>query len=155
MRVGTITLPWADGEYPFRLGIGEWRELYRKLLKEFLALGMSEEMAMNAATPLMIGKRLSAGNPIPGEVGEVMFQALVGGGMKAQEATALRRRYVDDRDRYLESVPVAQAIALTALMGPPEPDEKKAGAEEAPSSPSADSTKTAQVSDIRRKRSTK
>lgn len=155
MKVGSITLPWADGEYPFRLANGDWQELQRKLIKHLVKLGVSEQLALASSTPMAIYKRIGGGDPFAGEVGELIFQALVGGGMEAQEAAALRNRYAAPEKPQLVNLPTAHAIVLHGLMGPPEVEEKKAEAEEAkPSSPSADSTVTALRSDTRRKKST-
>lgn len=155
VAVPSLTIPWADGDHSFRLAIADWQELYRKVFKLFVRLGVSEAAAMAASTPMAIHTRIANGDPVAGEVGELIFQALVGAGMDGQAALALRKRYVDDKPM-LSSLPTAHAIVLHALMGPPEPEEpKKAAAEEVPSSPSADSTATAQRSASRRNKSTK
>lgn len=151
VKTGTVILAWADGEYPFRLAIGEWQELYRKTLRLLMQLGVSEPLAMESALPMAIYNRIGKGNPIPGEVPEIIFQALIGGGMAPRDAAPLRKRYGDDRP-LLESIPVAQAVILHSLMGPSEAEPKKAEAGGMPSSPSAESTETARPSVTRRKK---
>lgn len=153
---GSITLPWADGEHSFRLAIGDWQELYRKLVRLFMRLGLSESAAMAASTPMAVYKRIGGSDPVPGEVGELIFQALIGAGMDSQGAMALRKRYVDDKP-LLGNVEIAQAVILHSLMGPPEPEQapKKAEAEEQAPSPSADSTATARRSATRPSKLTK
>lgn len=155
VKPGTVTLAWADGEYPFRLANGEWQELYRKILKLLLQLGITEEVAMSKATPISIYQRIGGGNPLPGEVGEVLFQGLIGAGMPPKDAVALRLRYCTERP-LLESVPQAQAILLAGLTGPAEPDvkKKKLRIVTGNHSPSEKSMATAQPSDTRREKST-
>ncbi len=151
-----VVLKWADGEYSFSLGIDEWQEIARKLFKRFTEqLGVPPELALLAITPPEIYRRISSTRPIPGEMGEVLLQALIGGGMKPQEAMALRKRYHDNRP-FLENLQLLQGILLHQMFGPPEADTgKKAEAEETPSSPSADSTQTVQPLASARRKSAK
>lgn len=153
MKPGTV-LTWADGEYNFHLGIKDWQELSRKTVKLILQLGVSETTALAAADPPAIYERVRLGRSFAGEGPEIIFQALVGGGMTPQEAAALRRRYADDQP-LTAFMPIAYAVMGVSMFGsgPPEPEEKKAAVEEAPSSPSAASTKTAQRSATRRAKS--
>lgn len=50
------------------------------------------------------------------QVGEVIFQGLIGGGLSPAEAGKLRQTWVDKRP-LLEPVPTAYAIGLAALFG--------------------------------------
>lgn len=131
VKTGTVTLKWADGEYPFRLAKRELQELSRRVIKLLMVEhGVSEAVAVPLSFPFEIYRRVVGANPIAGEVAEIIFQGLVGADMKPQEAAALRKRYVDERP-LLESIPVAQSMMLVALMGPPEADAKKKKAEPA------------------------
>lgn len=150
-----VVLPWADGEYSFSLGIDQWQEIARKLFERFTKLGVSQEVALLAITPPEIYRRISGTRPVPGEMGDILLQALIGGGMKPQQAVALRKMYHDNRP-FLENLQLLQAIILHQMFGPPEADTgKKAQAGETPSSPSADSMKTAQPSGSARRKSAK
>lgn len=132
LATGTITAEWGDGEYPFRLGIGELREIERKTSAGILEL---YDKIVNRKWRL-------------DDLREVIRNGLIGGGMQPKEANALVKRYVDERP-LMESVPVADAMLLYALIGPPRDEPKKATAEGAVTgaSPSADSMKTAPPSD--------
>lgn len=132
VKTGTITLAWGDDEYPFRLAIGELQELERK----------------TDAGPLELYDRLIARKWHVADLREIHRNGLIGGGMAPPDAMKLVRRYVDERP-LMESVSTAQAILLSALLGPPD-DSKKAEAEDGPKtspSPSADSIESGLASD--------
>ena len=151
VKTGTVVLKWADGEYPFRLAKRELQELSRKIIRLLMVEhGVSEAIAVPLAFPWEIYRRVTSGNPIAGEVYEVIFQGLVGADMKPQEAVALCKRYVDERP-LLEYVPLAHAIMLEALVPPVGTTAKKKPASEAAkantNSVGSDSPKTAPPSD--------
>lgn len=102
-RDGSIALTWGDGEHPFRLAIGQLRELQEKC----------------DAGPAEIATRLSDGRWRINDVRETMRLGLIGGGMAPAEAHKLTVRYVDERP-WLESLPAAQAVLMAALVGAPE-----------------------------------
>lgn len=126
-RSADVTLAWADGEYKFRLAIGQLRELQEKC----------------DAGPQTILTRLAAGSWRVDDIRETIRLGLIGGGLKPSEALTLVQRYVDDRPLG-ESVQTAQAIVLVAVFGAPdEPTPGKAAAAKAEateSSPSPPST---------------
>lgn len=99
-KAGTIELIWADGEYPFRLGIGQLRELQDK----------------TTCGPLELFRRLGQGTWRVDDVRETLRVALIGGGMKPDDALRLVRLYVDERP-LTESVLPAQAVLMMALYG--------------------------------------
>lgn len=112
-RDASISVAWGDGEHRFRLAIGQLRELQEKA----------------DAGPAEILDRLSSGRWRINDVRETVRLGLIGGGMSPPEAHKLTVRYVDDRP-WLESVPIAQAVLMAALIGvPEEPVGKEAAAE--------------------------
>jgi hypothetical protein len=113
-RDGSISLTWGDGEHRFRLAIGQLRELQEKC----------------DAGPAEIAGRLTDGRWRVNDVREAVRLGLIGGGMVPAEAYRLTARYVDERP-LLESVPVAQAVLMAALVGAPEEPVGKAEAAEA------------------------
>lgn len=107
-RHGLVDIKWADGEYPFRLGLGQLRELQEK----------------TNCGPLELFKRLGAGTWRVDDVYETIRIGLIGGGKKPTEALGLVQRYVLERP-LVESVQVAQVIIMTCLYG--DLEEKPAG----------------------------
>lgn len=97
---GAITTKWADGEYTFRLAIGQLRELQEKC-----DCGPPEILARLAAQRWRID-----------DLRETIRLGLIGGGTTPVAALKLVERYVDDRP-LLESVTVASSILLAALVG--------------------------------------
>jgi hypothetical protein len=110
----SITLAWADGEYLFRLPIGQLRELQEKC----------------DAGPMVIYRRLSNGEWKVDDVRETLRLGLIGGGMKPVEALLLVKRYVDDRP-WAENVLPATAVILAAVLGAPDDKVGKTEAETA------------------------
>lgn len=98
----SITLAWADGDYTFRLPIGQLRELQEKC----------------DAGPMVIYRRLSNGEWKVDDVRETLRLGLIGGGMKPVEALVLVKRYVDNRP-WAENVMPATAVILAAVLGVP------------------------------------
>ena len=99
----SITLTWADGEYQFRLPIGQLRELQDKC----------------NAGPLVVYHRLQSGEWRVDDIRETLRLGLIGGGMRPVEALILVKRYVDDRP-LAENVLPATAVILAAVMGVPD-----------------------------------
>lgn len=110
-RDAQITLPWADGDYTFRLG---WGEL--ELLQE----------ACNAG-PYVVLSRLYDGGWKVGDISHVIRLGLIGGSMKPVDALKLVRDYVEKRPP-LENVIFAKGILEAGLAGAPE---EKVGESEA------------------------
>ncbi|TWF53265.1 gene transfer agent family protein [Neorhizobium alkalisoli] len=106
MRDAQITLPWADGDYTFRLG---WGEL--ELLQE----------ACNAG-PYVILNRLMSEQWFMGDIAHTIRLGLIGGGMKPADALKKVRDYVQNRPP-AENVPYAQGILSAGLAGAPEEGE--------------------------------
>lgn len=108
-----VDLTWADGEYRFRLPIGQLRELQDK----------------TGAGPFAIYKRLADGTWFVDDIRESIRLGLIGGGMQAEKALLLVKRYVDDRPLGV-NVLTAQSILLAAVIGVPEDQVGKARPEE-------------------------
>lgn len=97
----SVTLVWGDGEYTFRLGIGELRELDAK----------------TGVGPGVLHARLVAGTWRVDEPREVLRLGLIGGGLSPGEAYRLVVRYYDNRPK-MESIPFATVILLATLARP-------------------------------------
>ncbi|MET4636161.1 gene transfer agent family protein [Kaistia defluvii] len=102
-RDGSVSFAWGDGEHRFRLAIGEWRELQEK----------------TGVGPAELLQRVSTGRWRVDDIRETLRVGLIGGGMKPLEALGLVTRYVDVFP-LMDNVPAAQAVLITALVGPPE-----------------------------------
>ncbi len=133
VKTGTQTLPWADGEYPFRLGAGELQEIERKCA----ITGMDGNLVHFGIYEIY--ERLTSGRWFSRWPGIVIFNGLVGAGMVPKEASALKKRYVDDRP-LMENVAISHLLLLSALLAPAGEESKKQEAEVASPSPSANST---------------
>jgi hypothetical protein len=107
----SIELDWAGDQRRFRLAIGQLRELQESINRPRAAIGAP------TIGPRSLLRMLGDGDAWPDEVREIIRLGLIGGGTPIGEVPALVRRYVDERP-LLESAPVAQAILLTALVGP-------------------------------------
>lgn len=116
-RHGDVTLGWADGEYPFRLAIAQ-------------LIAVQEECD---AGPAEILARLQDGRWRVQDVRAPIFQGLLGGGLGPAKARQLVVTYVENRP-LVESLGVAQAVLLAALMGAPDGDDP----EMPPGKPEAD-----------------
>ncbi|KQQ38703.1 hypothetical protein ASG19_06700 [Rhizobium sp. Leaf306] len=103
MRDAQITLPWADGDYTFRLG---WGEL--ELLQEACGAG-----------PYVVLNRLIADEWMMGDVLHTIRLGLIGGGMAPTDALKKVRDYVEKRPP-VENVLYAQGILSAGLTGAPE-----------------------------------
>lgn len=102
---GSVTLFFGDEEKPFRIGIGEFRELQEKVNGRRVASGLS------AVGPTTLANLLRANDAWPDDVRDVLRIGLVGGGMKPVEA---QRHLVT----YFDGKPPVQfyLIAFTVLM---------------------------------------
>lgn len=122
---GAVTLPFADGDYTFRLGIGELRELQQAVNVPRVQAGVP------AVGPAQLLYGLGSNAWWVDDVRETVRLALIGGGLAAPKALLLVKRYVEQRpDR--ENLQLARRILLAALIGVPEdPVGGKAAAETA------------------------
>jgi hypothetical protein len=75
---GSVTLQWGDGEYRFRLGIGEWRELQEKC---------------NAGPPVLF-RRLHNQEWMIDDIVHSLRLGLIGGGMDATRALAKVSKHI-------------------------------------------------------------
>jgi hypothetical protein len=110
---GSVELEWGDGEHKFRLAIGQLRELQEKVNRPRVAIG---------AHPIGLQQLLSGfrdGSWWIDDVSEIIRLGLIGGGKAPIDALSLTQRYCLSRPP-LESVPIAQVILLTALIGDPD-----------------------------------
>lgn len=80
---GSVSLAWADGDYRFRLPIGQLRELQDKC----------------GAGPQEIYSRLMDGTWRVDDLRETIRLGLIGGGVDPVRALALVRNYVDPPER--------------------------------------------------------
>jgi hypothetical protein len=104
MRLTSITMPWADGEYTFDLRLGEVRKLQ-------LQTGLG---------PPVILFELQNDRWKVDHIRETILQGLLGGGMKVEQARSLVVKWVDNRPAR-ENLLVAQVIILAWINGAPEP----------------------------------
>ena len=95
-----VTLQFADGEYRFKLGIGEFERL--------------QELC-DAGPPLIL-ERLSNNRWMVADVVETIRMGLEGGGTPPAIVVGLVNRYVKDRPLG-ENVQLAQIILLAGVMG--------------------------------------
>ncbi|MEO7172029.1 gene transfer agent family protein [Flavobacterium sp.] len=109
-RDASITLPWADGDYVFRLGWGELIELQEQC----------------DAGPYVVLHRLGNGQWRVQDISHVIRLALIGGGLEPVKALTLVRNYVE-RLPPLTSVMMARGILALGVQGAP--DEKPGEAE--------------------------
>jgi hypothetical protein len=101
---GTIIIDWADGKHKFNVAIFE--QAFE--LEEKCSAGLLE-----------IFERVSARKWRVTDLFETIRIGLIGGGATPAKALSLCRRYVEGRP-WAESVPVAQAILVAALVGVPD-----------------------------------
>ncbi len=115
MRDASTTLPWADGNYTFRLGWGELIQL---------------QEVCNAG-PFEILKRLGIGTWRVQEISAVIRLALIGGGLEPAKALSLVQYYVEKRPP-MENVVFAHGILSVGVQGAPDEAPGKAGAAQEP-----------------------
>lgn len=119
---GSTEFEWADGRYRFRLAIGQLRELQEKC----------------GCGPAELSARISQQRWMVDDLREIIRLGLIGGGKSPADALKLVRRYVEERP-LLESVPVAMAVLLTALVGVPDDPVGKKPAEGTATEPATSS----------------
>jgi len=108
---GSTTFAWGDGEYKFRLGLGELRELQDKC----------------GTGPFVIYQRLADGTWHVDDVREPLRLGLIGGGMNPTMALGKVGRYLGP-GQFLENVIAARRVMLAGLFGDPEDTVGKAQA---------------------------
>lgn len=106
-----ITLPFGDGDYRFKLGIGEFERLQEKC----------------DAGPPHVLERLTTNRWMISDIRETIRLGLEGGGTAPAIVVGLIRRYVDQRPP-AENLTLAQAIILAGIMGVEDEPLKKARA---------------------------
>ena len=102
-RSSTITLPWADGDYTFRLAWGQLIELQEKT---------------NAGPGFLLDQMWQNTWKVQ-HISEIIRLGLIGGGLTPTEALKMTRNYVESRPP-LENLSLAQAILALSLQGAPE-----------------------------------
>ena len=100
-RDASVTLPFADGDYTFRLGWGDLAKLQES----------------RDAGPYVILARLQTHQWLVQDISEVIRLGLIGGGLKPVEALQLTRSYVEARPP-MENLPTAILVLGTAIVGP-------------------------------------
>lgn len=105
-------MEWGDGEHRFRLPIGQLRELQEKC----------------SAGPAEILLRIVSQKWLIDDIRETVRLGLIGGGMPPVTASALVKRYVDERPLFENTRP-AQVILMAALAGV---EDEPTGKEETP-----------------------
>ena len=121
MSLCRIELEWADGSYPFALPLAQLEEL----------------QTLCDAGPLVIARRLEAGEWTHREIYHTIRLGLIGGGMTPVDALRKTKLYVLDRP-WLENVPVATAILHVILVGKPDEPVGKSQADGQASDPAAE-----------------
>lgn len=111
-RSARITLDWADGQYDFRLGIGELEELEEKTRRR------KDDGEYHYLGPLKLFELLTKTNEwLVRDVREPIRLGLIGAGKKPIEAIRLVRRYVDDVPDWNTNCLLAANIVAAALSG--------------------------------------
>jgi hypothetical protein len=167
-RDGAVIQSLGGVDRKFRFGLGEHRRL-QEALQDKMGLSLIVQnlhpFAMGLRAKLTLEQLLSArliGDLRVEQIGEVIFQGLIGGGASPEEAGRLRKTWVDDRP-LTESAPVAYAVGLAALVGADDEDaagEPQGGKAELPSqtgksdSVRTASTRSARPAGTRRRKST-
>lgn len=102
-RNSSVTLPWADGDYTFRLAWGQLIELQEK----------------TDCGPGFLLDKMWQNNWKVQHISEIIRLGLIGGGQTPADALKLTRNYVENRPP-LENLSLAQAILAISLQGAPE-----------------------------------
>lgn len=113
---GEVSLPWADGDYTFRLGFKQISSFEEKFNTSFLAYC----------------SRLASGDAKFSELRETIRLGLIGGGQDPGKALSLVKEYVEERPPS-ESLALAIIIAQSGAFGSGD-SEKKVTAKPGPSS---------------------
>jgi hypothetical protein len=111
-RDAKVSLEWADGEYDFKLGIGELRELQEKTRRIKNNKGEWEYVS-----PMKLFYRLSNDEWLVDDVREPIRIGLVGAGINPVEASRLVKRYVDEVPDWTLNCTVAANIVAAAVIG--------------------------------------
>lgn len=99
-----IELVWGDGDHVFRLALKQLRELQDK----------------TGVGPEALYRRIASGEWRVDDLRETIRLGLLGGGMEPKDAVMLVKRYFDEDERgAMQHKPIAAAVLLAALMGPP------------------------------------
>lgn len=109
---GTITLPLGGAEYPFRIAVGQWRELQESINKPRVEIGAPP------IGPMTLIRSLGQLDAWPNDVREIVRLGLIGAGMKSDRALVLIKQYVEPSP--LEHSFTAVAILQRAMFGPPD-----------------------------------
>ena len=102
-RDAKTAFDWADGNYTFRLGLGEIEELQEK----------------TGCGPYFLLNRMRSGEWRVGDLRETIRLGLIGGGLEPSKAFGLVKKYVDARP-LLENLNPAMAIISAAVIGAPD-----------------------------------
>lgn len=116
-RDASVKFEWADGEYMFRLRLGEIRELQEKC----------------NAGPLVLLRRCIDGSWMIDDLRETIRLGLIGGGCDPIKALNLIKRYFDER-ALMENMLPAHKILQAAVLGVPDEQPGKSEAEGASAS---------------------
>jgi hypothetical protein len=122
---GSISLPFGDGDYTFRIAFGQWRELQESINRPRIEMG---HPTIGPAPLIQLLLTLSAW---PHDIHEVIRVGLIGGGMKSDRALVLVKRYVDGKP-FFENSFLAGKVLRTAMFGP---EDDPVGKEPAPPEP--------------------
>lgn len=125
---GSVTLQFGDGDYPFRIAFGQWRELQESVNKPRIEIGEAP------LGPMALLRALLEGNAWPHDVREVIRLGLIGAGMKADRALVLVKRHVEGRP-YFQSMAEARTVLQYAMFGPPHDPVGKEPTPAAPETP--------------------
>lgn len=116
---GSIQLKWGDGEYVFRLGIGEWRAIDARckagpdeILARLFPIAQALAKGMTVSQACAMG--MSGGWRVD-DMREVILQGLIGGGLGPVEAAELVRRQVDERLDFKANLALAYGVVKASL----------------------------------------
>lgn len=118
-RHASVTLSWADGDYTFRLAIGQLRELQESVNRPRVKLGAP------LIGPATLFEALRSNDAWLHDVREVIRLGLIGGGTKPADALDLVRRYVDERPMAESSVHATLVLGAALFGSEEEPNEGK------------------------------
>jgi hypothetical protein len=122
-RAGEVVRLWGDADRTFRLGIGEWRKIQETCdagpaeIAGRLASWSAARKRAPAATFLDMLAAGALGAWRVDDIREVIFRALIGGGLDPTSAGRLIRDFHDERPM-LENIDLALEIVLASLLGP-------------------------------------
>lgn len=107
---GSVTLFFGDQEYPFRIRIGEFRELQEKVNRRRV------EMGLNPVGPTTLANSLRANDAWPDDARDVIRIGLVGGGMEPAKAHRMMTMYFDAKSP-LQFYLTAFTVLMAAFVG--------------------------------------